>query len=120
MDRPLPLKEAGTAEQEEDEEEDDRQAAKHGHQDLKGGSSSSIVVVVGIYREMAVVLDMHIGMQSMQAEGEPLRNGIVKKNFYYTFYYNLNQCCESKLNYLAPTPRFCLLGFGSHLHLKSY
>ena len=41
MDRPLPLKEAGTAEQEEDEEEDDRQAAKYGHQDLKGGSSSS-------------------------------------------------------------------------------
>ena len=79
MGWPLPLKEAGTAEQEEDEEEDDRQAAKYGHQDLKGGSSSSIVVVVGIYREMAVVLDMHIGMQSMQAEGEPLRNVIVKK-----------------------------------------
>ena len=38
-----------------------------------------VVVVVGIYREMAVVLDMHIGMQSMQAEGEPLRNVIVKK-----------------------------------------
>ena len=41
MGWPLPLKEAGTAEQEEDEEEDDRQAAKYGHQDLKGGSSSS-------------------------------------------------------------------------------
>ena len=55
MDRPLPLKEAGTAEQEEDEEEDDRQAAKHGHQDLKGGSTV-VRSRYCIYREMAVVL----------------------------------------------------------------
>ena len=85
MDRPLPLKEAGTAEQEEDEEEDDRQAAKYGHQDLKGGSSSSSSSSSrGIHREMAVVLDMHKGMQSMQAEGGPLRNVTVNKKSFIT------------------------------------